>query len=54
MNESGLESKATPLDQFYTLSVIGKGAFAKVLLVRSKASSELFALKVIKKKLVRK
>ena len=31
------------------LSVIGKGSYGKVLLVKKKDSGELFALKVLKK-----
>ena len=36
-------------DSFEAISVIGKGSYAKVLLVRAKASGTLFALKAIKK-----
>ncbi len=41
--------KKLSLDQFCTLSVIGKGSYAKVLLVRKNDSHELFAMKVLKK-----
>lgn len=34
---------------FQMLSVIGKGSYGKVLLVKKKDSGELFALKVLKK-----
>jgi len=40
------------LEAFQTVSVIGKGSYAKVLLVKRKSDGELFALKVIKKKCV--
>jgi serum/glucocorticoid-regulated kinase 2 len=40
------------LDSFATISVIGKGSYAKVLLVRKKDTNKLFALKILKKKLV--
>jgi len=37
------------LDSFKMIKVIGKGSFGKVFLVREKSSSEMFALKVLKK-----
>lgn len=37
------------LDSFYTLSVIGKGSYAKVLLVKKKDTGCLYAMKVLKK-----
>ncbi len=36
-------------DDFQMLSVIGKGAYGKVLLVKKKDSGQLYALKVLKK-----
>jgi len=47
------ESK-TPisLDSFTTISVLGKGSYAKVLLVKKKGTDQLFALKILKKKAV--
>lgn len=41
-----------PLDQFNTLCVIGKGSYAKVVLVRKKSNSVLYALKSMKKKYI--
>lgn len=43
-----------PLDQFNTLCVIGKGSYAKVVLVRKKSNSVLYALKSMKKKYIEK
>jgi len=43
-----------PLDDYATLSVIGKGSYAKVVLVRKKANSKLYALKSMKKKYIEK
>lgn len=37
------------MDSFSTVSVIGKGSYAKVLLVRKKDNNALFAIKVLKK-----
>ena len=37
------------LDDFLLLSVIGKGGYAKVLLIRKIKDNKLYALKVIKK-----
>ena len=36
------------------ISVIGKGSYAKVILVKKRDSNELFALKVMKKKHIKK
>jgi serine/threonine protein kinase len=38
------------VEDFSMLSVLGKGAFAKVLLVRHNATEKLFAMKIIPKK----
>lgn len=43
-----------PLDDYTMLSVIGKGAYAKVVLVRKKTSGVLYALKSMKKKYIEK
>ena len=39
-------------DSFLTLSVIGKGSYAKVILVREKSTQKLFAMKILKKSVV--
>jgi serum/glucocorticoid-regulated kinase 2 len=44
----------SPLDDYAMLSVIGKGSYAKVVLVRKKASGQLYALKSMKKKYIEK
>lgn len=41
-----------PLEQFNTLCVIGKGSYAKVVLVRRKTTGVLYALKSMKKKYI--
>lgn len=51
MNNPEVES---PLDQFTMLSVIGKGSYAKVVLVRKKSNGNLYALKSMKKKYIEK
>ena len=38
------------VQDYNMLSVIGKGTYAKVLLVRSKLDSKVYAMKVLKKK----
>jgi serum/glucocorticoid-regulated kinase 2 len=43
---------ATSLKDFSILSVIGKGTYAKVLLVRQLKDNQLYALKVLKKKYI--
>lgn len=40
------------LKDFVTISVIGKGTYAKVLLVRHLKDNNLYALKVLKKKYI--
>ena len=39
-------------EDYKPLSVIGKGTYAKVLLVRSKVDSHVYAMKVLKKKYI--
>ena len=41
-------------NDFYTLNVLGKGSYAKVVLVKKKTSGVLFAMKIIKKSLIEK
>jgi serine/threonine protein kinase len=40
----------TSIEDFTLLSVIGKGTYAKVLLVRNKKDKQVYAIKVLKKK----
>lgn len=40
------------LEDFNILKVIGRGSYAKVLMVELKVSKEIYAMKVIKKSLV--
>jgi serine/threonine protein kinase len=40
------------MKDFFVLSVIGKGTYAKVLLVRQLKDNQLYALKVLKKKYI--
>jgi serine/threonine protein kinase len=44
--------KATSLEDYKALSVIGRGTYAKVLLVRNKNDKQVYALKVLKKKYI--
>lgn len=44
----------SPLDNFAMLSVIGKGSYAKVILVRKKEDGKLYAIKSMKKKYIEK
>ncbi|XP_051912526.1 serine/threonine-protein kinase Sgk1-like [Hippocampus zosterae] len=43
-------SKRVGVDDFVMISVIGKGAYAKVVLAKHKATKQVCALKIIKKK----
>ena len=42
------------IDDFSSLSVIGKGSYAKVLLVKKKDNQQLYAMKILKKEAVEK
>lgn len=48
------ESKKCTVDSFETLSVLGRGYFGKVTLVKKKNTGELFAMKTIKKSQISK
>lgn len=43
------ENEEISVKSFYTVSVIGKGSYAKVLLVKKKDTGKYYAMKVIKK-----
>lgn len=47
-----MENSYTPLNDYNLISVIGKGSFAKVMLVNHKASKNFYALKSMKKKYI--
>ena len=44
--------KNITLNDFFMLSVIGKGSYAKVVLVKKKDTNEIMALKILKKEMV--
>jgi serum/glucocorticoid-regulated kinase 2 len=44
-----VDNKGTSLDDFKTLRIIGKGNYAKVILIRMLENNRIYALKVIKK-----
>ena len=46
------EGTGVVLDDFNILRVIGRGSYAKVLMVEQKRTKRLYAMKVIKKELV--
>ena len=46
------EEQALGLAHFDLVRVIGRGSYAKVLLVRLKKSDQVYAMKVVKKELV--
>lgn len=47
-------SKHVTLDDFKLLSVIGKGSYAKVVLVKKNDSDKTYAMKILKKKHIEK
>ena len=42
------------LNSFYTISVIGQGSYAKVILVKKKDTGQYYAMKVLKKQKISK
>jgi serine/threonine protein kinase len=44
--------KGQSAEDYIALSVIGKGTYAKVLLVRSKVDKQVYAMKILKKKYI--
>jgi serine/threonine protein kinase len=49
-NVNTMNRNNVSLDSFAQLSVIGKGSYAKVMLVRKKGNPKMFAMKILKKK----
>ena len=49
-----LKKDTVNLDNFLLKTVIGKGSYAKVVLVKKKDSGEIFAMKILKKKNIEK
>jgi len=50
----GDKEKELSLEDFALLTVIGKGSYAKVLLVKKHDTGEILALKVLKKEVIEK
>lgn len=48
------EKEKVTLDSFLLLSMIGKGSYANVALVRKKSTQQVYALKIIKKSILQK
>ena len=46
---SALNKEKININSFLLLSVIGKGSYAKIILVRKKNNHQLYALKILKK-----
>jgi len=44
-----VEKEKVSLNSFNTIKIIGKGSYAKVVLVRKKSNQKLYAMKIIKK-----
>lgn len=43
------KTKNISLDKFLTISVLGKGSYAKVILVKKIDNQKLYAMKIVKK-----
>jgi len=44
------QNRKLSVDDFTLISVLGKGSYGKVVLVRKKDTEEIYAMKIIKKK----
>ena len=51
-NTNVISESQISLDDFTILKVIGRGSYAKVLMVELKTTKQIYAMKVIKKALV--
>ena len=51
INETSKNSNAISLEDFDPIKVIGRGSYAKILLVELKKTKQIYAMKVIKKEL---
>ena len=49
-NIFGKENKKLSVDDFTLISVLGKGSYGKVVMVRKRDTEEIYAMKIIKKK----
>lgn len=49
IDENSVEVESVGIEDFEILKVVGQGAFAKVYQVRKKGSSEIYAMKVMRK-----
>ena len=47
-------AKYNPWEKYTTISVIGKGGYAKVVLVRNNNDNKTYAMKILKKKMIGK
>jgi serine/threonine protein kinase len=52
-NISNLNNKKS-IDDFLTVVVLGRGSYAKVVLVKEKDTKQIFAMKILKKKHIEK
>lgn len=52
--ESPDKKRGVTLDDFTLLTVLGKGTYAKVVLVRKKDNEKIYAMKIIKKSRIMK
>ena len=53
-NSSPVKTPPVNLGSFYTISVVGKGSYAKVILVKKKDTGKYYAMKVLKKQNIEK
>ena len=49
-----MKSEKLSNDDFNSIKVLGKGSYAKVVLVRKKTNDEIYAMKILKKEHIAK
>ena len=52
--ENQKKKEKVDLNSFYLLRVVGKGSYAKVVMVKKKSNNKIYAMKILKKEYIKK